>query len=218
MPINRSKNRINNFGFTPTARNQQTGFTIIELMIATTVFSLVLLICTFGLLQVSRVYYKGVTESRVQESLRNITDEISRAIQFSGQSVVPTPSSPIVPGNGYVFCIGDQHYSVVTDRQLVDGTPDVDQSQASHLLTVDALAGCNSSSPATFSGRELMSPNMRLAKLEIITDDDELYKIDVRIVYGANDLLNSDHSGCENVRAGTQFCASAELNTVVQKR
>src|SRR3989338_4615433 len=98
---------------------KDSGFTIIELMIATTVFSLVLLLCTFGLLQVARVYYKGVTGAKVQEALRNVTDNITRVIQFSGGSVVPPPANT-TGGTPFVFCIDDQRYSVVINRQLVE--------------------------------------------------------------------------------------------------
>src|SRR3989344_1450589 len=148
------------------------GFTIIELMIATTVFSLVLLLCTYGLIQVSRVYYKGVTSGRVQETLRTVTDNVTRVIQFSGGTVVPPPTTT-TNGTPFVFCIDDQRYSVVTDRQLVEGNPNETQSQISHVLVVDTFPGCNSSSApqdltqAAISGQELLSPNMRLSKFEI---------------------------------------------------
>ena len=199
------------------------GFTIIELMIATTVFSLVLLLCTYGLIQVSRVYYKGVTSGRVQETLRTVTDNVTRVIQFSGGTVVPPPTTT-TNGTPFVFCIDDQRYSVVTDRQLVEGNPNETQSQISHVLVVDTFPGCNSSSApqdltqAAISGQELLSPNMRLSKFEIKNISTNLYEVNIRVVYGDNDVLSSDHTSCANVKAGTQFCAVGELNSVVQKR
>lgn len=229
--LNRNKPRLAN-----------SGFTIIELMIATTVFSLVLLLCTFGLLQVSRVYYKGITGSKVQETLRTITDEVSRAIQFDGGSVVPTPSS-VTAGSQFVFCISDQRYSVVTGRQLVDGNPDPALSQVRHALVVDTVVGCNAGTTpqdpmaASVNGRELLAPRMRLVKFEVLDKGDNLYAVNARVAYGDNDLLCSPAANdcnsstpsstailgnndltCKNIRAGTQFCAVAELNTVVQKR
>jgi len=54
--------------------------------------------------------------------------------------------------------------------------------------------------------------------------------VSVRVVYGDADLLrspsapDSPHAAmqpdatCQSVRAGTQFCASSELSTVVVKR
>lgn len=194
-------------------------------MIATTVFSMVLLLCTYGLLQISRVYHKGVTESRVQDALRTITDDISRAIQFNSGSVTPTPDSDqITPGEEFVFCVGDQRYSVVTDRQLVDGNPDIAQSQVRHVLVVDTVAGCNGGTTpqdpmsTSINGRELLSPNMRLSKFEVLDQGNNLYEINARVIYGDDDLLNDTRTSCTNVRAGTQFCAVGELNTVVQKR
>ncbi len=211
-------------GFTRTnSQKSLGGFTIIELMIATTVFSIVLLLCTFGLLQVSRVYYKGVTAAKVQEALRSVTDNITRIVQFSGGTVVPTPSTT-TPGTPFVFCIDDQRYSVVTDRQLVETNPNQSLSQIRHVLVVDTFPGCNSSTApqdltqASINGQELLSPNMRLSKFEIKNLSANLYEVNIRIVYGDDDLLNSGHNSCANVRAGTQFCAVGELNSVVQKR
>ena len=63
-------------------RAEQNGFTIIELLIATTVFSLILLISVAGILQISRMYYRGVTQSRTQETARSIIDEVGEAIRF----------------------------------------------------------------------------------------------------------------------------------------
>src|SRR5690606_22524615 len=82
----------------------QKGFTIVELMIATSVFSVVLLLCTYGLLAIGRSYYKGVTISRTQETARLIVDDVAEAIQFNGGAVVLNPA-------GRMYCIGSRRYS-----------------------------------------------------------------------------------------------------------
>ncbi len=67
---------------------------------------------------------------------------------------------------------------------------------------------------------------MRLATLDIepsanpVNIDPQhpiLYEITIRVVYGDDDLLNSDHNLCVG-GAGSQFCSISELSTVVQKR
>ena len=74
------------------------GFTIIELMISTVIFSLVLLMCLVGIVQVSRTYYKGVTRAKTQEATRRLMDEIKESIQLSGVKILPTtgPAGPEV--------------------------------------------------------------------------------------------------------------------------
>lgn len=56
------------------------GFTIVELMIATVVFSVILILITTGIIQIGKAYYKGIIGSRTQETARKITDEVGRSI------------------------------------------------------------------------------------------------------------------------------------------
>jgi prepilin-type N-terminal cleavage/methylation domain-containing protein len=203
-------------------KKRQAGFTIIELLIATAVFSVILLVCAFALLQIGRTYYKGVTSTKVQETARSIMDDISRGIQFSGDPIAPTSSNP---PQTYMFCVGSQRYSVKTNQQVIDTSPDSARHQGYHALVIDTVAGCNSGSGSqnldaqTVSGRELVSPNMRLAKLTV-TDvgANNLYQINIRVVYGDDEVLDDTFTNCRSERAGTQFCAVSELTTTVQKR
>jgi prepilin-type N-terminal cleavage/methylation domain-containing protein len=199
------------------------GFTIIELLVSTLVFGVVLLIITTAILQISRVYYRGITEAKAQNATRNIVDTLAQNIQFNGGNVTPTPPNPTA-GASYAFCIGNQQYSYTLGYQLADNPT---SAQTYHALVNQNLPGCVSSSPAqnvrnqTVTGRELLGPSMRLAKLEVTSLTDTLYKISVRVVYGDDDLLtnpNAADANCIAQRAGTQFCASSELTTIVAKR
>src|SRR5438552_1721794 len=125
------------------SHNQQ-GFTLIELMIATTIFTVVLLLVTFGILQITRTYFKGYNSARTQDVNRSVIDTISRDIQFNGQSL-SLPDTAFVASNGtttgYAICIGTDRYSVVLDHQLVDGTPIAGKHQGKHALVVDNMSG-----------------------------------------------------------------------------
>lgn len=201
------------------------GFTIMELLVATMVFAVVLLLVTAGILQIARVYYKGITESNTQNTARSIVDTISQSIQFSGGAVTPTPATP-VPGTDYAFCVGNQQFSYRLGWQVEDRL-DPTVNQAWHALVQNSAAGCSSSTAAqnmgnqSVSGRDLMGPHMRLAKLSVTSLGANLYQIRVRVVYGDNDLLNSptgSNASCKGVQAGTQFCSVSELSTIVVKR
>lgn len=202
------------------------GFTIVELMIATMVFSVVLLIVTAGILQVARVYYKGITELNTQNTARGVMDTIAQSIQFSGGDVLPTPASPTA-GVDYFFCAGDAQFSYRLGWQ-VENELDLTKHRTWHGLVRDTSGGCSGLSSAqnlgleTVDGSDLLGQHMRLAKLvvEPIPDTDK-YRIQVRVVYGDDDLLNNpteSDASCKAVSAGTQFCAVSELSTVVVKR
>ncbi len=199
----------------------QKGFTVIELMIATSVFATVLVICTVALLQIGRTYYKGITTTRTQETAREIIEEVAQAVQYgSGQP------EPLSAGSSLGYCIGGKRYSYRLDWEVSD-TPDISQNQSRHALVADELT-CSGlppqavapSPPAAPSGREQINTRMRLGRFDVqpIGPTGNLYKITVRVVSGDNDLLTSDHLHCASQRTGGQFCAVSELSTVVEKR
>lgn len=206
-------------------RHKSAGFTIVEMMIATIVFSMVLLVVTTAILQFTRVYYKGVTEGNVQDTARNVVDTIAQGIQFNGGVVNTTTASP-TPGAAYAFCVGGQRYSYTTGWELND-SPSAALHQIAHVLVVDSYPGCGGGTPPaqTLSGavvgRELLSKNMRIARLRVTSTATNIYKVSVRIVYGDDDLLNGPTTStakCQNFSAGTQFCAYSDITTTVVKR
>ena len=202
-----------------TTRRHSAGFTIIELLISTIVFGVVLLVVATAILQFTRVYYKGITESNVQETARTIADDIAQGIQFNGGTVTNTPPGPAT-GVFYAFCIGDRQYSYQVGHQLTDGTPTATQKR--HVLVNASVAGCTSSTPAqSMNGREMLAPSMRLARMEVTSVGTNLYRVSVRVVYGDDDLLDNPTTSaatCKNIRAGTQFCAVSDITTTVVKR
>jgi prepilin-type N-terminal cleavage/methylation domain-containing protein len=204
---------------------QQAGFTVLELLVATMVFSVVLLLLTFGILQIGRIYYKGVTSASTQETARTIMDTVARDIQFSGGAFAKDPTPPGDGATGF-YCVGNHRYSYILDRQLAS-SPALG-IQSSHGLVVDDESPCNfATGPQNFmlptldpGSRELLGTRMRIDKfvIEEVPGSTGSYNITLRIVYGDNDLLDfATHSRC-NSGAGSAFCAVSELTTTVKKR
>jgi prepilin-type N-terminal cleavage/methylation domain-containing protein len=213
----------------PSKQQNARGFTIVELMMATLVFSVILLLVTLGIIQVNRVYYKGVTEANTQAVARNIMDTVSQAIQFNGGNITPVPT-PTGPGAGSVqyVCVGNQEFVYIPGYQLVTGSPGVHQTKQS-LLQKTITGSCAVPSPP-YSGRELLSPNMRLSTFTVsqVPGSTKLYYVEVRITYGDDSVLNNPIStvstpaasatSCKGVQAGNQFCSVSDLSTTVEKR
>lgn len=222
-------------------KHSQKGFTIVELMIATLVFSLILVAAMAGLVQISRLYYRGVTQARTQEVARSILEEVTQSIQFSNEAVEVQGSfvnGPVVPvgdnAEGF-FCIGTKRYTYAIDRQ-VKADPDTadNPKDIRHALWVDTLeGGCSVSSVSgatltaenpTPEGRGLLSENMRLTDLEVsrINGNDDFWRVRVAVAYGDDDTLGLNDSGtrriCEPGGPGIEFCAIAELETTVYRR
>lgn len=196
----------------------QHGFTIVELMIATLVFSVVLLLVTTGIIQVSRTYYKGINESNTQDTARSIMETVGEAIQFSGGAVGQTDTTEQA-GVLKAFCVGDTQFSYRLGTQLVTGTPG--SGQTNSVLRKNTVSNCNSSSPALATGQELLSPNMRLSELTVIPIPGGVaYTIRVKVVYGDTDLLNNPTTSAALCKGknGTQFCSASDISTTVYKR
>jgi prepilin-type N-terminal cleavage/methylation domain-containing protein len=213
-------------------QNHQAGFTIVELLIATLVFSMVLVVVTIGVMTFTKSYYRGITQSNTQNTARSVIENITQAIQFSGDKVT-SPIGTAGSGSSVGFCIGNQRYSYRLGWQLVDGTPSVALKQTNHELMMDNSGDCSGMNAqdvtTTPTGTELLSPHMRVAKLSVgQIGSTNMYKVTLRVVYGDAALLYSPSgnaagaaapdAACKVSIAGSQFCAVSELSSVVGKR
>lgn len=215
---------------------KQQGFTIIELLIATTIFSVILLAAAASLIQISRLYYKGVISARTQAAARSITDDISRTIQFTSGKVTPPGLALGSPGQK-VLCAGDVRYTFVENMKVNDslnGTADQENHAIRHALWQDGVSAgsCTNDldmksanpyqSTPTQEGREILDRNMRLTKLTLtpLNPQQDQYSLTVGVIYGDDDLLdNPDNpTKCKTAVAGAQWCASSELTTQVYRR
>lgn len=214
QPISSGKSRSN------------AGFTILELMIAASIFSVILLIIAVGVISFTNSYFKGITTSKTQAAARTIMSAFTQSIQF-GQSVT-TPSCDASGVCG--MCIDNTTYTYKLGQEVTDSAPQAAQHQGFHGLVVDT-AGCTL--PATMPNsanllstqRELLGQQMRINTLSV-TPIGNLYLIHLRLLSGDDDLFTptvdgttdwSKDESCAGI-AGNQFCAVADLTTTVEKR
>ncbi|HVU59892.1 MAG TPA: prepilin-type N-terminal cleavage/methylation domain-containing protein [Candidatus Saccharimonadales bacterium] len=202
------------------------GFTILELMIASSVFAVILLVVAVGVQRFTSGYFKGVTSSQTQATARNIMSDVSQAIEF-GTNITPTVTSSGVSG----LCIDNTLYSYAVGQQVTDTAPNSGKHQANHALVVSNPSSCTASTtpslpnnPLPSGSRELLGQHMRLSAFSV-TGSGSLYTIHIRIIYGDDDLLTPAVSGSTNWAtencsgtAGSQFCAVSDLQTTVERR
>lgn len=121
-------------------RQNQKGFTIIELMIAVSILSVILLIGSVVLISVGKLYTKGVNSTNLQDATRNVLNDISSTLEFSGEqpfACLPTPTPYTceavnsggslgelasthpdgTPMTIYAYCVGTTRYSYVMNTQ-----------------------------------------------------------------------------------------------------
>lgn len=215
------------------------GFTIIELMISTAVFSVVLLITSAGIIAIGHNYYKSLTSNKVHESTRSLMNDISGSLQFSDNSDVNSQLSDPDHTGVLVRCFGSDRYRYFIN-QPVTGT--LHQGIYRDKRPSDATCnGCNSAglqmngincvTPDDFTGaQQLLGNNMRLLQFDVSGSDP--YQIAVRVAYGDNDLLttydihgnplspplNDPTTALCRPGNGNSFCAVSSLVTTVTSR
>ena len=182
----------------------QTGFTILELMIATAVFSVLLAVCMTAFLQVGRMFVKGVNLSLTQEDTRNILDSISGDIRFSGQ----TPDLSNL-SSGY-FCVGQHRYKFSLFKQV--GDPDTPYG----LVRQNLSGGCIA--PSAQDGAtdpiEMLNNGMQLNKLDV-TCVAQSCDIAINVIFYGGDAsvlapnARDPDARCKGSKTGSQFCATA---------
>ena len=172
------------------ANQAQAGFTIVELMVASLVFTVILGVITSGIVHFTSDYYKGINTSATQTTARSIANIIAQNLEYGGGA--NTFSVPTVT-NGYDFavCIGSTQIQYVLGSQLTK-----DPSPYGVIVTkYDPALGCQSFPSGNPGGKEMLGPKMRLTNLSVdpITtpSGSRLYTVSVGVAYGEADLLCS---------------------------
>lgn len=198
------------------------GFTIIELLIATVVFSIVLLVVSGAIIQFNKLYYKGVIVARTNEVSRTIGEDAARNVQYSKGILQGTAPSGTVPG---VRCIGSKRYTYFLNQPLTDDS-------LTRMLVADSIPpseGCVANeaamvktNPLPSGAKELLGTNMRLVIFSAAEQAAGDTKITVRVAYGDNNDDFETESGlitsCKAIVLGGQFCAVSDLTTYASKR
>jgi type II secretory pathway pseudopilin PulG len=218
-----------------TKKNQK-GFTIVELLIATSTFSFILLVITVGIVQIGKNYYKGVTSSRTQEATRSFKADLTGLVQTGAYDQLgSTPATN--PNYIGAFCFGNIRYTYVLNKELASPVKHVvwkdimkvnsPCTAIANLTTADTPADGNTETVVgTKSNREMLTDHMRLAAFNISKDASNpgLFRLEIKAMYGADDVIDTKGTPafgddiCRPSNQGGQFCASSYVNSFVKRR
>jgi prepilin-type N-terminal cleavage/methylation domain-containing protein len=207
--------------------NSNKGFTIVELLIALSVLSTILVMSTTVMIQIGNIYTKGVNSSNLQNTTRSINSDLASTLQFSPSAPAPcvvdkvsctsgtlSYSDAVGPVAIHAFCIAKTRYSFVLNRELGDDS--ATKVHTAHVLwkdTMTSTANCNpvdlrQSNPTSSdkssvagSGYELVPIHMRLTKFRVAESapSSGVYNVSVWLVYGDSDLMKKiDDNGHTN--------------------
>jgi prepilin-type N-terminal cleavage/methylation domain-containing protein len=206
----------------------QSGFTIIELLVATTIFSIVLVIIVASFLQVGRMFYKGVSINNTNEATRTLTDDIVNDIRFAKSSSYNDPKNDTsaVPGvTKKFFCVGQHRYTYILGVKVKD-TDVSGASATAHNMNAGVIQDFTggkcvdaNSEPGT-NPNQVLGPDMRLNALDVVKNaSGNSVRVHAHVLfYGVDDRVfnpdvNSASASCSGELLSTQFCATSDIDT-----
>jgi prepilin-type N-terminal cleavage/methylation domain-containing protein len=217
----------------------QNGFTIVELMVASVVFSTVLVVVTVGVIRFTNGYYRGINSSTTQATAQNAMDTVSQSVQFSSGGTLAGGIS----GNDGYFCAGSKVFTFSNGQQF-GGAP-TSGDRGLYVMENPAPGSC--ADPASISGGdELLGKGMRVIGGNVSTPTaltKYLSTVKLKVAYGDPDLLCSpsiaglakgsckpgainytssdDITNADTIckpQTASHFCSVVNLSTTVQQR
>jgi prepilin-type N-terminal cleavage/methylation domain-containing protein len=192
-------------------KNNSKGFTITELLIATAVFSLVLLVFMAAFLRIGQLFYKGVYMSNTQEAARSIVQGVADDLRLSSSDSYSKVSASS-------YCIGNHSYRWMNAQQ-VTGPNDL-----SHGIVRDDSC----SSAGNVNSEQLLGSGMQANNFDISPiASTKAYVIKLHLVYYGGDssvlvspsdrtpAVTAQDATCSGSVKGSQFCAVADYNSTV---
>jgi prepilin-type N-terminal cleavage/methylation domain-containing protein len=221
-------------------RMGQQGFTILEVSIASAVFSVILLVALVSFTAIGRLFFKGISANQTQEATAQIMQDINGNFQAAANI------SPQLSGNGYnYYCIGSSRYTYQLWKQIdLDASPDHSASSGNFGLLKDNLPGgsacaapcddisgsvvCGAGTLKLNSPTELLGQKMRLAKFQVAPSStgSNLYNVSLWVAYGDDDALSYTSTGgtpdystasCSNQSGYQEYCSISKIDTAIYR-
>jgi len=178
--------------------HKQSGFTLVEIMLAMAIFTFMLLVVSMAYINIARLYNASTAARNVQQNNRFAMEQISRVARSSKNVELSTVDSK---GGLSFICFNRATKFYIDNGALRQAT----------------VTGCNDA--AKQDDQTLTSPGVSVARIE--ADTSVTGTITVRLWMASRvDLLDTTDPGklaCKT-GAGSEFCAINKLETTVELR
>ncbi len=199
-------------------QKQTEGFTITELLLATAVFSAVIVVALSAFLGIGRLFYKGVNMTQNQQTARNIIDIVSSDIQSASTPVV---NGTTTSGSKYT-CIGSARY-VYNIYKPVDLSDHNDTAKFGLLRdSVPGSSGCPNpyDAPNSFPPNkptELLGNGMRLNAFSVSPNGcTTACSASIDLATG-DDNPGTPEATCDSAISSSQYCARSKLSIIASE-
>ncbi len=197
----------------------QTGFTLIELLLAMTGIAFLLLFVVFGVMHVTALYSKGVSIRNINQSGRQLMEDVSRDIRYGGV---------VRQTNANRLCVGEKSY--IWNPSTGSSTPNLydDPVKGNPPVAFVVAQGTSYCDDVTkripTSAEPVVSPLIMLQELSVTQPNPTHPIYDIRLVVstsGANVPMVTTSGGANSYQCSAifgQFCAFGEFTTSIYAR
>lgn len=202
--------------------SQERGFTIVELMIATAVLSTLLVVVSIMMANIGKLYYKGITQAKMQDNTRSVVDEVADRLQLNNSNPPVIPDSGV--GGVKSYCVGTTRYTYIENIRVTDDPPTPSTPSIKHVLWRDTVpvGTCGVANLAlptpSANGSELLTTKSRITQFTIspVTSP---FRVTLGLAYGDDDQITGSGTNTRCIsQSGNQFCATSSLSTQVVQR
>ena len=185
------------------------GFTLIEILVAMTVFSFLMLIVSLGILQVMRMYQADLATKRTQNAARLAMEDITREVRDSRILDATTglclQGAQIIRYETYESPPGSLRYGL---RKITGGSDCTTGATATNSnILIDSAAG-------NVQVREFIASAIRNPSLTQIISA----KIVLTVTTGDPDLFTDPTGRICKPGPGSQFCSTTSYSNIVSVR
>lgn len=198
-----------------TTRSNQRGFTLVELLLATAVFSIALVAITAALIQLFKMYQSGISIRKTQHSARVISEELTvkaRAAQTvigeDGWLCMVTPEKTTnVDGNSSADAV---RYSLSSGKLM----------KQSGVITYPAGAPACDSSQFSAVATQVSDKEVYFEKFDGGASQGRLMDIDMRIRTESAGAGEIDRSDPDNpiCNPGYEYCSMTTIKKSIMAR
>lgn len=212
---------MSKFGQLFQQKQEERGFTIVELLMALAVFSFVLVLVTTVFIQIFRTYTRGIVRKEVNQSARLLLDDMTSRMRS-----MPSSSEVKAPANTGRICFGGYSYVWNMVKSGQPWTSNTINGQAvTSIVRIDGDIGgtiCDSTAPnitTTLRPVGIMSNQVGVNEVTISSSAQlaGVRTITVNATTRQADLFTAVNQ-CKQGVVGSQFCSQITLTETVAQR
>lgn len=187
------------------------GFTIVELMIAISVFATAMTLVLAGVIFISRQYQQTSNRVALEEASRNVHQQITQSIQFSGTNISEITVAPYS-----AVCVGNYMY-IFGANEPVNNQANYSSQREGLYVKDNPGVSCDPTLVNINGARNLLPAGAKVTLFSVTLAGD------VSTVFAKSpvDLLSFPGGGvatCNTTITGKEFCATVRLDSSASRR